>query len=206
MGQKERIINWIITILTGLTVLLQYILTHLPKSTIILLLITMPVLSQHSFRSYVFTNNVQMVPPKTPPPPQPSNVKKVISLNDFQTKSLKDSSLFFGPSVSCELYSHEFKSGKTNYGIMPGIGYGLKWNPYHWKFAYLLGIDLFASGGIVNQTANTSGSFFNIQIVPLVSFLGYFHIGYGYRWKLGIAGNQNENTGVLVTGASVPLP
>lgn len=195
MSKLERIINWIITIATGITVLLEYILSNIPKTSIILLFMSTCIFGQVSTRSYPFSDF------KTKSGPYRSIMK-----NQKFNISEKDSSLFFGPSINFEVYSHELSSGITDFGVLPGIGYGIKYNPYNWKFMYLIGLDLFANVGIFKPNNNEPPSHFNIQVVPVISILGFFHVGIGYRWKLGLNGNDNKKTAIFVTGASIPLP
>lgn len=173
MSKSEKILNWVVTILTALTVLAQYILTHIPKTAILLMF----VLS-------VF----------------------VEAKCQTKTYAFRDSTLTLSPSVGIELFSHELKTGVTTFGAMPGFGYGIKWNPYKWKSEYLLGLDLFASTGIYKPSNSVPADYYNIELVPILSILTYFHVGFGYLWKFGLNGTPNLFTSVIVTGISVPLP
>jgi hypothetical protein len=195
MSKLEKILNWTITLLTGLTVLIQYILAHLPKALVLVFVVSS--VSAQSLRVYPCTSDIVIT--KT------SNSHLSIAIVSIP-KSIVDSTFFLAPSVNFELFTHELNSGITEFGAIPGIGYGLKWNPYKWKSAYLLGIDLFTNAGIFKPNNSEPAKYFNIECIPVLTLLGYLHIGFGYRWKLGLNGNSNEFTRILVTGVSVPLP
>ena len=50
--------------------------------------------------------------------------------------------MYFSPSISFEAFTKEKYSGEYQIGIIPGVGYGLKYNPFKWKTDYLVGIDV----------------------------------------------------------------
>lgn len=195
MSKTEKILNWILTIATAIAAFVQYIISHAPKTPIILAVITINSVQAQSTRVYPIKSVIQESHPTQ---------KSFLTINESITKV--DSSIFIGPSVSFDLFSHEFKSGITSFGALPGIGYGIKYNPYHWKNAYLIGIDFFANTGIIKEQNNEPPRFFDIELVPVITVFGYAHFGVGYRWKIGLNGNQNDNTAILVSGVSIPLP
>ena len=129
-------------------------------TTILLILVSSFVFSQHPLRWYPFQNKNE----------------KAINFTS------KDSTLYFSPSISFEAFTKEKYSGEYQIGIVPGIGYGLKYNPFKWKSDY-----------------------FNIKLIPTISILNWIHVGYGAVWKIGLRGNDNINTSVFAIGISKSL-
>lgn len=149
--------------------------------TILLLSISLFSFSQHSLRWYPFKD------------------KESKSI-DF---SSKDSTLYLSSSVSFEAFTKEKYSGDYQIGIIPGVGYGLKYNPFKWKTDYLVGLDIFAQSSL-SKTKEDS-DYFNIRIIPTISILNWIHVGYGAVWKIGLNGNKNINTSVFTIGISKSL-
>lgn len=117
--------------------------------------------------------------------------------------AFKDSTLFFAPSVSFDVFSKEKDTGDYSLGVIPGVGYGLKWNPFKWQDNYLLGIDLFAQAAL--SGADNDAKYFNIRMLPTITLLNWIHVGYGAVWKVGLNGNPNINTSVFSIGISKSL-
>jgi hypothetical protein len=117
--------------------------------------------------------------------------------------AFKDSTLFLSPSVAFDVFSKENDTGEYAIGIIPGIGYGLKWNPWKWKTDYLLGIDVFAQAALSTQDGNTK--YFNIRFLPTLTILNWVHIGYGPMWKVGLNGTSNISTSVFTFGITKSL-
>jgi len=114
----------------------------------------------------------------------------------------KDSAWFFGPSVSFDVFQKENKTGDYKIGFIPGVGYGVKWNPFNWKNNYLLGLDVFAQGAIRNMD---DAKYFTVDLIPVITVLNWIHIGYGPRWNIGLEGTPNMNTGVFIIGITKSL-
>lgn len=113
-----------------------------------------------------------------------------------------DSTIYFGPSVAFNVFQRESKTGDYTLGVIPGVGYGIKWNPFEWKDGFLLGLDLF-----VQADVNESGDkkYFTIDFLPVITVLNWVHIGYGPRWNIGLDGTKNANTGVFLIGITKSL-
>jgi hypothetical protein len=117
--------------------------------------------------------------------------------------AFKDSTLFLTPSIAFDVFSKENDTGEYNIGIIPGVGYGLKWNPYKWKTDYLIGIDVFAQAALDNSGG--TAKYFNVRILPTFTLLNWIHIGYGPMWKIGVNGTSNINTSVFTLGITKSL-
>jgi hypothetical protein len=205
MSNVEKWLNRIITIATAILALLNYILAHWPKLSVIVLLFTVnSVFAQtKSYRIYPIKCTQAIWPKIKDTDPLKSSV--LSTGKDSVTFLQVDSSFWFGPSVSFDLYTREVKTGAQYFGLLPGIGYGAKWNPYNWKDLYLLGFDLFFDSGFINDNLVINAKYLSIQVVPVFSILKYVHLGYGYRWNYSLSGLPNRDTPILVFGASFPL-
>jgi hypothetical protein len=127
------------------------------------------------------------------------------------SEAMKDSTIYFGPSVSFDVFQRESKTGDYTLGVLPGIGYGVKWNPFKWEDSYLVGLDLFVQAD-VNESSETNNAgetienkYFTIDFLPVVTILNWIHIGYGPRWNIGLNGTKNMNTGVFLIGITKTL-
>lgn len=123
--------------------------------------------------------------------------------NQFSTK---DSSIYFGPSVAFDVFEKERSSGAYTLGVIPGVGYGVKYNPFLWSNSYLVGLDLFAQAGLTgSQTDPTAAKYFVVDIVPVITVINWVHIGWGPRFKIGLNGTSNANTSLFTIGISKSL-
>jgi hypothetical protein len=104
-----------------------------------------------------------------------------------------DSTFFFGASVGTELFTKQIKSGEANFQVMPGVGYGLKWNP-KWnpiqKSKSFLSLDLFlkakqSKDELLDAETSTLGKYFDINVSPMIGVWDWFHIGFGPLFRIG---------------------
>jgi hypothetical protein len=93
----------------------------------------------------------------------------------------KDSTLYFAPAVSFDVYTRGVNTGDHSVGAIPGIGYNLIYKPATWKSNYLAGIGLFASA----EQDKTNPDIFTFEVTPVLSLLNWIKIGYGYQWNFG---------------------
>jgi len=116
-------------------------------------------------------------------------------------EAVKDSTIYLGPSVSFDVFIKEKSTGQYKIGAIPGVGYGIKYNPFKWKKNYLIGIDLFAQADISEEIDNHSGfDYFNIDLLPVVTFFNWIGIGYGPRFKIGLDAVPNTHTTLFSIG------
>lgn len=122
-----------------------------------------------------------------------------------------DKGIFLGPSVSVELFYRENQTGAYRAGLTPGVGYGIKYSKDLSKpNNYIVALDLFVQGGFQNSEGNTTGTtnsnYFNIDFLPVVSFVnGWFGIGYGPRFKLGLNGAKDKVYTIFTFGVRRPI-
>lgn len=108
-----------------------------------------------------------------------------------------DSTVFFGASVSFDVFIKEIKTGDYEVGVIPGVGYGLKyapaWNPF--KTESFLSLDLFLQAALDNEAESR---YFKIKVIPALGFLDWFHVGYGWMHGIGLKGTEDINSGIFV--------
>jgi hypothetical protein len=123
----------------------------------------------------------------------------------------KDSTIWFAPSASFDVFSKEMKTGEYAIGAIPGIGYGIKWNPFRWKEHYLLGLDIYAQAALRNTDVvlNSEGietpieaRYFSVKVLPALSLLNWVHVGYGPLFNIGLKDTEGYITGVFLIGVS----
>jgi hypothetical protein len=115
--------------------------------------------------------------------------------------AIKDSTIYLGPSVSFDLFIKEKTTGQYKIGAIPGVGYGIKYNPFKWKKNFLIGIDLFAQANLSEEDNTHSGfDYFNVDLLPVVTILNWVGIGYGPRFKIGLDGVPNTHTTLFSIG------
>jgi len=115
-----------------------------------------------------------------------------------------DSTKYFGPSIAVNLFQRETATKEYTVGLVTGVGYGFKWNPFQWDNSYLIGVDVFAQAG-VTEYPDAGDKYFVIGITPVITVLNWIHVGYGPRWKIGLNDTKNVNTGVFMIGISKTL-
>jgi len=97
----------------------------------------------------------------------------------------KDSTLYFAPAVSFDIYTRGMTTGKHSIGAIPGIGYNFIYNPYLWEKNYLAGFGMFASA----HQDEDNPDIFTFEVTPVLSLLNWIKVGYGYQMNFG---GQNE--------------
>lgn len=97
----------------------------------------------------------------------------------------KDSTLYFAPAASFDIFTLGATTGNKSVGAIPGIGYNIIYNPFLWDKYYLAGFGLFASAAL----DETNPDIFTFELTPVISVLNWIKIGYGYQWNFG---GQNE--------------
>lgn len=100
----------------------------------------------------------------------------------------------FGLSVGLDFFIRESKSGSYKTGIIPGVGYGIKYKPVWWKRTnHFLGLDMFVQGLLADEIETHEGhDYFNLDILPVLTLIDWIGIGYGLRIKIGLEGIPSE--------------
>ena len=95
--------------------------------------------------------------------------------------------LWLGVSVGLDIVVIDLKERSYKIGLVPGIGYGLKWRPDWWTLTdSFLGLDLFVEFSF--QDYANSGKFdsFLIDLLPIVNIFDWLSVGAGVRWIISL--------------------
>lgn len=103
----------------------------------------------------------------------------------------EDREIWLSPSLNIDMYVEEIQTHRSKQGIIPGVGFGIRWNPKFWvqigsdlNSKSLLNLDVYVQGSMVDEIDNLSGNdYFAIDVLPAITLFDWFSIGYGYRWK-----------------------
>jgi hypothetical protein len=92
-----------------------------------------------------------------------------------------DPSVWLGPSIGLNVFSIDLKTRQYQLGVVPGVGYGLKYKPSAWTLTdSLFALDVFVQGSLLDQTAQTPGAkWFTIQLMPIVTLMDWVSVGFG---------------------------
>jgi hypothetical protein len=103
-------------------------------------------------------------------------------------------SWWFGPSIGFDVFQIDLKSRQYVTGIVPGIGYGLKYCPKGWTATTaVLALDLFVQASLVdNSTAIPGAKYFTIEALPIVTILDWVSIGFGADEYVGVSSLPSE--------------
>jgi hypothetical protein len=104
------------------------------------------------------------------------------------------SSLWFSPSIGFDVFQVDLKTRQYVTGIVPGIGYGLKYCPAGWTAtSAVLAVDLFVQAALVDNTATTPGAkFFSIEALPILTILDWVSLGFGVDEYVGVSSLPSE--------------
>lgn len=118
----------------------------------------------------------------------------------------KDSSIYFSPCISIDLFIREAKTGAYKIGAIPGVGYGIKYKPKYMKNGYLISLDFFAQANLNEEIELHEGfDYFNIDFLPVFSVFNWIGIGYGIRYKVGLYGVPSSKCGIFSFGIKKTL-
>jgi hypothetical protein len=125
----------------------------------------------------------------------PDKAMKASLLGDTQLNDV----LWLGPSVGIDMATRYSADNTWTAGVVPGVGYGLKWRPRGWTFSNnALALDLFVAAGFV--TGN-GASAFDMRVEPVLTFVDWISVGVGHRWVLsGTAGVPDQDGWLLSFG------
>lgn len=97
-----------------------------------------------------------------------------------------DTILWFAPTVGFDLFVRENGTKQYKVGLIPGVGYGLKWGSSKENSIYL-SLDVFLQAAMSEEIDSISGpDYFNIDVLPIITVYDWFSIGFGWRFKLGL--------------------
>lgn len=110
--------------------------------------------------------------------------------------------IWLGPSVGFDVFTYDTSTKQYAAGIIPGVGYGLKYKPAWWKLSdAFLALDVFVSAVLADDDPNHSGSdHFNIDVIPIITFMDWVSVGYGPRFQIGLDTEEGDHHGLFSFG------
>lgn len=125
----------------------------------------------------------------------PDSTTKASLLGDTQLTDV----LWLGPSVGIDMATRYSADNTWTAGIVPGVGYGLKWRPKGWTITNnALALDLFVAAGFVSGNGNSA---FDLRVEPVLTFIDWISVGVGHRWILsGTTGVPDQDGWLLSFG------
>lgn len=109
-----------------------------------------------------------------------------------------DSTFFLSPSVSFDVFVRESDTGHYKVGAIPGVGYGIRWSP---NKKPILSLDIFIQANLSEELDPNAGfEYFNIDVLPILTFFNWFGIGYGPRFKIGLENVPTKSIGIFSFG------
>lgn len=141
-------------------------------------------------RTYLSGSSKTPTPPPEPPlEPLPKDGGAVgdVPLNATGT-------WWFSPSVGFDVFTYDIKTHAYSVGIIPGVGYGLKYRPANWTATEaVFAVDLFVQAGLLDESDQVpGGKYFAIQAIPIVTLLDWFSLGFGPDALLGVSSAPSE--------------
>ena len=108
----------------------------------------------------------------------------------------------FTTSVGLDCFTRESKSGAYKVGLIPGVGYGIRYKPKWWTVTkYLLSFDIFIQGLLSDDLETHEGSdYFNIDILPVITLIDWFGVGFGKRIKIGLEDVPHDHRWIFSFG------
>jgi hypothetical protein len=106
--------------------------------------------------------------------------------------------LWFGPAVGLNAFTRFSADNAWQAGVIPGIGYGINWKPASWTVtSSLIGLNFYLQAAM--SKAGNGPSTFNIDVLPVLTFMDLLAVGYGHRFMLATEAGQKDTGGVLLT-------
>ncbi|WP_394844966.1 hypothetical protein LZC95_48935 [Pendulispora brunnea] len=152
-----------------------------------------PVVAQEALRIYLKrpTPSIRASEPTLLPALRDSGFVSVLDAPADKVKAVADTegaeALWLGPSVGFDVVTYHSEESKLTAGIIPGVGYGIKWKPswYHLNKS-LLAADLFIQGVLVaGDSDKGTKDVFNFDLLPVVTILDWVGVGFGERFHVG---------------------
>lgn len=117
--------------------------------------------------------------------------------------SATDRNLFWiSPSISADFISIDLDAKTYRAGVIPGVGYGVRFSPSWWTAtASFLALDLFFSGAVQNNPdPHASGpQFFAIDVLAVLTAVDAVGVGIGLRNLIPIDGHSEGTTHAILT-------
>ena len=130
------------------------------------------------------------------------------------TTEKEEREFWISPSANVDLYIEELKTHISRVGIIPGLGYGVRWNPKCWQTIgadinskSLVNLDIYIQASSIDRTPDFEGNdYMAIDVLPAITIIDWVSFGLGYRWKRSLhEGLDNDGTTLLSIGVRKSL-
>jgi hypothetical protein len=99
--------------------------------------------------------------------------------------------LYLAPSVGFDAFVRDNSSNEWKAGVIPGVGYGIKWRPSSYTLTQnLLALDVFMQAAMASDR-------FDIDLLPVLTVFDWVGVGFGYRWQLATTAGVSDKGGTL---------
>jgi hypothetical protein len=128
---------------------------------------------------------------------------KMLSVRNIRTNT----TVWAGPSIGFDAFVRESGTGQYRTGIIPGVGYGVKWGKESPNSKPWIALDLFVQGAVSEENKEHEGSdYFNIDVLPVVTLFDWVSVGYGPRFKTGLGGLASDRRNLFSFGVRKATP
>ncbi len=102
--------------------------------------------------------------------------------------------LWLGPSVGFDVFQIDLKSRQYVTGIVPGIGYGLKYKPAGWTMTNaVIAFDVFVQASLIDNSSSVPGAkYFAIEALPILTIIDWVSVGFGAEEFIGVSSLPSE--------------
>jgi hypothetical protein len=103
--------------------------------------------------------------------------------------------LWLAPSVGLDVFSLDTTSKEYRAGLIPGVGYGLKWKPSGWTLTdAVLSLDLFVQANLLEPDDEAGSKFFAVDALPIVTVIDWVSVGFGPSVRLSLTDGIDDTT------------
>jgi hypothetical protein len=102
--------------------------------------------------------------------------------------------VWLGPSVGFDVFQIDLKTRQYVTGIVPGIGYGLKYKPAGWTMTNaVIAFDVFVQASLIDNSTTVPGAkYFAIEALPIVTLIDWISVGFGMEEFIGVSSLPSE--------------
>ncbi len=109
--------------------------------------------------------------------------------------------LWIGPSIGFDVFTRYAPTKEYRTGVIPGVGYGVKWRPSGWKVTTnALALDLFLQANLVKATTDGGFDHFDIDVLPVFTVIDWISVGFGYRRQLAVSSGSDRGGALFSIG------
>lgn len=129
------------------------------------------------------------------PPPKPMKFKAT-TLTEPGVVQPVGTKLWLSPSIGIDVFTRYNKNNEWRAGIIPGVGYGMKYKPANWTLtSNLVSLDVFVQANMVDG----STQHFDLDVLPVITLIDWVSVGFGYRREFSTTKGVPDSGGSLIS-------